>query len=180
MIVKSGESVRASQEMTLDGLRRSYSHALTRFFRRRVGNSDDIPDLIQDVFLRLANLKDLSEIRQPERYLFSTASSALHDQLRRDKVRQRNAHQEFDEDCHGGSELSPERIIAGKFAVRKLRDVIARLPERPRDIFVLRTFEDMSTKDIALALGISQRAVEKQYAKALAKVTLAMKAYRDV
>lgn len=180
MIVKPGDHVRASQGLTLDSLMKGYSRALNSFFRRRVRNSDDIPDLVQDVFLRLANLKDLSEIRQPERYIFSTASSALRDQLRRDQVRQRHSHEEFDDEFHGGSELSPERVTAGRFAVRELGDVIARLPERTRDIFMLRTFEDMASREIASALGISQRAVEKHYARALAKVTLAMKAYRDV
>lgn len=163
-------------ERSLEHLARRYSRALASFFRRRVSNKADVPDLVQDTFLRLAKLRSLDEVRQPEHYLFQTASSALRDRARRDTVREHGAHQEFDESHHGGSEISPERVAIGRFAVRELREVIERLPERTRDIFVLRVFEEMRTAEIATALGISQRAVEKHHAKALAKVTAAMKA----
>lgn len=163
-------------ERSLEHLARRYSRALASFFRRRVSNKADVPDLVQDTFLRLAKLRSLDEVRQPEHYLFQTASSALRDRARRDTVRERGAHQEFEETHHSGSEISPERVAIGRFAVRELREVIERLPERTRDIFVLRVFEEMRTAEIAAALGISQRAVEKHHAKALAKVTAAMKA----
>jgi RNA polymerase sigma factor (sigma-70 family) len=161
---------------SLEHLARRYSRALASFFQRRVTNKADVPDLVQDTFLRLAKLPSLDELRQPEHYLFQTASSALRDRARRDTVREHGAHQEFDETYHGGTDISPERVAIGRFAVRELREVIARLPERTRDIFVLRVFEEMRTAEIASALGISQRAVEKHHAKALAKVTAAMKA----
>lgn len=165
---------------SLDYLARRYSRALTSFFQRRVSNQDDVPDLVQDVFLRLSRLQELPELRRPEAYLFQTASCALRDRVRRDTVRERTAHFEFDETLHGGSPITPERIVDGQLAVRELRDAIARLPERSRDIFVLRVFEDMSCANIADAMGISRRAVEKHYARALARVTASLKAYRDV
>lgn len=177
---ETGKAHRGGRDATLDGFVKTYSRALTHFFQRRVRNSADVPDLVQDVFVRLARRDDLDDIECPERYLFSTASSALRDKARRDKVRQHDSHQEFDEEFHGGSEISTDRVITGKFAVRELHAVVARLPERTRDIFVLRVFEDRTTKEIATMLGISQRAVEKQHAKALARVTLALRAYRNV
>lgn len=164
---------------SLDYLVRRYSRALTSFFQRRVSNQDDVPDLVQDVFLRLAQLQDLPELRHPESYLFQTASCALRDRVRRDTVRERTAHFAFDEMLHGSSAITPERIVSGQLAVRELRDAIARLPERSRDIFVLRVFEDISCADIAQAMGISRRAVEKHYARALARVTTSLRAYRD-
>lgn len=165
---------------SLDYLVRRYSRALTSFFQRRVSNQDDVPDLVQDVFLRLSRLQKLPELLQPEAYLFQTASCALRDRVRRDTVRERTAHFAFDETIHGNSSITPERIVGGQLAVSELRDAIARLPERTRDIFVLRVFEDMSCAHIADAMGISRRAVEKHYARALARVTASLKAYRDV
>jgi DNA-directed RNA polymerase specialized sigma24 family protein len=38
----------------------------------------------------------------------------------------------------------------------------------------------MSCASIASAMGISRRAVEKHYARARARVTTSLKAYRDV
>lgn len=164
----------------LELLARRYSRALTSFFQRRVSNQDDVPDLVQDVFLRLSRLQAFPELRHPQSYLFQTASCALRDRLRRDAVRERSAHLVFDEALHGSSPLTPERIVGGQLAVHELRDAVARLPERSRDIFVLRMFEGMSCADIAVAMGISRRAVEKHYARALASVTANLKAHRNV
>lgn len=170
------ENIRQHERRSLDDLARRYTRVLASFFQRRASNTADVPDLVQDTFLRLAKLSDLDAVREPESYLFQTASSALRDSARRNAVREVSSHHDFDETQHGMSEFSPERIITGRFAIRELHDIIARLPERTRDIFVLHTFEDMKTMQIASALGISQRAVEKHYAKALAKVTATMKA----
>ncbi len=164
---------------SLEVLARRYSRALAQFFRRRVANQADVPDMVQDVFLRLSKLKDFSAIQHPEQYVFQTASSALRDQARRDITRQRRSHDEYDEAVHGASELCPERVLSGRQDVERLRSAIARLPTRTRDVFIFRVFEEMRMAEIAEALGISQRSVEKHYAKGLAAVAEAMRSDRD-
>lgn len=156
-----------------------YTGALSRYFERRVAQKSDVPDLVQDVFVRLAKLNDLSAIEQPEHYIFATAASALRDRGRRSAVREQAAHEVLDENEHAGSEISPERVLAGREAVGRLHAALRQLPERTRDVFVLRVFEEEKLKDVARKLGISQRAVEKQYAKALAHVTAALADFRD-
>ena len=74
---------------SLDYLVRRYSRALASFFQRRVSNQDEVPDLVQDVFLRLSRLQELPELRHPEAYLFQTASCALRDRVRRTPVASR-------------------------------------------------------------------------------------------
>jgi RNA polymerase sigma factor (sigma-70 family) len=167
-----------ARETMLESLALRYSPSLTRFFSRRVNNKADVADLVQDVFLRLSRLHDLSAIQQPEHYLFKTAASALRDQLRRDEVRGRSLHDEFDELKHGGSDLSPDRVLEGKQAVECLREALRALPERTRDVFVLRVFEGLKMAEIARALGISQRAVEKHYAKAMGSVAASLSGFR--
>jgi RNA polymerase sigma-70 factor (ECF subfamily) len=157
-----------------------YTTALSRYFERRVSRKSDVPDLVQDVFVRLARLGDLSTIERPDRYIFSTAASALKDRCRRDATHQRNAHEEFDELLHAGSEISPERVLVGKQAMARLEEALRELPVRTRDVFVLRVFEEEKLKDIAARMGISQRAVEKHYTKATAHVVAALKDFRDV
>lgn len=175
-----GEPVGVCRAGALDDLARRYSRALTSFFHRRVNNRDDVPDLVQDVFLRLSRLERFPELRNPESYLFKTASSALRDRLRRDAARERGAHCAFDEALHGESPITPERIVSGQSAVKALRVAITGLPERSRDIFILRVFEDMTCAGIAEAMGISRRAVEKHYARALAHVSVSLREHFDV
>jgi RNA polymerase sigma-70 factor (ECF subfamily) len=163
----------------LEWLARRYTLALSRFFDRRVDNKSDVADLVQDVFLRLSLLKDPSDIEKPEQYLFTTAASALRDRSRRGAVREQHAHDAFDENAHAGSDFSPERVFASRQALHQLRTAIAGLPERTRSAFVLRVFEHLKMAEIAQILGISQRAVEKHYAKAMAHITVALRDHMD-
>lgn len=162
----------------LDDLARRYAAPLARFFERRVHNRHDVPDLVQDVFLRLSALPDPTAIQQPEHYLFVTAASALRDKARRDTVRQAGMHGELDENLLEGSDFTPLRVLEGKEAIVQLRAALMELPERTRDVFVLRVFEECRMTDIAVAIGISRRATEKHYARALAYVVQALGDWR--
>jgi RNA polymerase sigma-70 factor (ECF subfamily) len=172
------DHAKAARGTGLDALARRYRLPLQRFFERRVRNQDDVPDLVQDVLTRLARLDDLSSIEQPEHYLFRTASSALRDKARRDITRHRKDHVEFDADTHGGSDFSPERVLAGREAVAAMSAALRTLPEKTRDIFVLRVFEEQRTAQVAQALGLSTRSVELHYAKALAHLAIAVRDHR--
>jgi RNA polymerase sigma-70 factor (ECF subfamily) len=101
----------------LDALARRYSPALARFFQRRVTQSEDVPDLVQDVFVRLARLREYDRVHQPEQYLFTTAASALGDYFRRRTVRRSDRHEIFDAELHGGFDFSPADVLEGRQAV---------------------------------------------------------------
>ena len=163
----------------LDAIARKYATPLRRFFERRVRHQEDVPDLVQDVLARMARLKDLSSVEKPEHYLFTTASSALRDQARRDAARQRGDHVTYEPSIHEGSDFAPDRVLLGRQALAAVQAALRELPERTRSVFVLRIFEEQRTQDVARALGISTRAVESHYAKALASLALAVRDYRD-
>lgn len=167
------------RDALIDRLARRYGGALARFFERRVERKSDVPDLVQDVFLRLSRLGGLAGVERPESYIFTTALSALKDRARRNAVRHLDKHESFDEIVHGGSDFSPARVLEGREAVAHLERALRSLPERTRDVFVLRMFEEQKMADIACALGISTRAAEKHYAKALAHVAGALEAWRE-
>lgn len=167
-----------AQGAELEALARRYATPLHRFFERRVRDLADVPDLVQDVLTRLSRLRDLSSIEEPEHYVFRTASRALKDKARRDRVRHRSDHVEFDANLHGGSDFSPERVLAGKLAVAAMASALRALPERTRDVFVLRVLDEQKTADVARAIGISTRAVELHYAKALGHLAAALKYHR--
>lgn len=172
-------SQQARSDSLLEALARRYTGPLRTYFSRRVRNPADVPDLVQDVLLRLARIEDLSKVEKPEHYIFRTASSALRDRARGDVTHCRNSHIEFDPEQHGGSDFSAERVLMGKEAVTIVSDAVRLLPVRTRDVFMLRVFEEQKTATVAQALGISTRAVESHYSKALAAVAAALRDYRN-
>jgi len=66
----------------------------------------------------------------------------------------------------------PEPSVAGEpedvFLNRKLRDLVASLPEKPRMVMVLRYQEDMMPEEIATMLGMPVRTVKSHLQRSLA------------
>ena len=155
----------------LDGLARRYYAPLVSFFRKRTRDSAEVHDLVQQVFLRLAQRRDADTIRNDEAYLFQTASNTLKDHHRGAAVRNRFASREIDDVDGGGSDFSPERVLLGKESVALLAEALSRLPERTRDVLMLRCFEGLKHAEIARLQGISVRAVERHIERALAHLS---------
>ena len=164
----STSAVREDGKARLDQLARRYYAPLRSFFRKRARNSSEVHDLVQQVFLRLAQHGTLN-IENADGYIFHTAANTLKDHYRRESVRERFAQ----DPAHyrGDSEFSPERVLEGKEALDGVAAVLRGLPERTRDVFVLRCFEGLKYAEIAHLHAISVRAVEKHMAKALARLS---------
>ncbi|TBU86937.1 RNA polymerase sigma factor [Phytopseudomonas dryadis] len=161
----------------LDELASRYYAPLLSFFRKRLRDSSEAQDLVQQVFLRLSQNPGLSEVDRPDAYIFQTASNALKDLQRRQEVRQRHGAVDGGDlnlEEQARSDLSPERVLMGKQDLTRLVAALRGLPERTRDIFMLRYYEGLKHTEIAHLHGISVRAVEKHVAKALAQVSRAV------
>jgi RNA polymerase sigma factor (sigma-70 family) len=158
----------------LDGLARRYYGPLASFFRKRTHRSEEVQDLVQQVFLRLAQSPRIDEIRNPEGYIFQTAANALKDQARRRSVRERFAAQQLQNGDAQRTEFSPERVLEAREAVSNVAEALRQLPERTRDVFVLRCFEGLKFAEIGQLQDISVRAVEKHMAKAMVHLTRAL------
>lgn len=167
----------SSTRERLDEIVRRYYAPLLSFFRKRTRNSPEVPDLVQQVFLRLAQRPDAHIVENPDAYIFQTASNALKDHYRRMSVRERHIKTSDGEDDATDlvpSDLSPERVALGREAIAKLSSALRELPERTRDVFILRCVEGLKHAEVASLLGVSVRAVEKHSAKALAHLNRAL------
>jgi RNA polymerase sigma factor (sigma-70 family) len=173
---QAGTSFVGSRRSRLDEVVRRYYAPLRTFFRRRMRNSPEVQDLVQQVFLQLAEHPHLGAIENPDAYVFQTAANALRDHCRRSRVRSRYMDTQLGRDSDAlfllrRSDLSPERILLGQESIETMVAALRELPERTRDVFMLRCFEGLKHAEIAHLHGISVRAAEKHFAKALAYVS---------
>ena len=60
-----------------------------------------------------------------------------------------------------------EALEHAEAALRRLADALDRLPDRCREVVWLRRVEELSQKDVASRLGISEKTVEKHIAKGM-------------
>jgi RNA polymerase sigma factor (sigma-70 family) len=140
--------------------------ALRGWMLKRRHAPSDVDDLVQESYALIAGLKSVAHIGHPKAYLFQTARSLILRQARRAKVVSILAVD--DVDFMGVSdELSPERQVAGREELRLLGQALDTLAPKRREAFRLRKIEGLSQKEIALRLGLSEKAVEKHIAKAL-------------
>jgi RNA polymerase sigma factor (sigma-70 family) len=154
----------------LDRLARRYYAPLTSFFRKRTRNAQEVQDLVQQVFLRLAQHGEIAAVRNAEGYLFQTASNTLKDHVRNASVRDRfMAERRAQISDENGSDFSIERILLAQEGTELLTQALRELPERTRDILMLRCFEGLKYGEIARLQGLSVRSIEKHVQRALAR-----------
>jgi DNA-directed RNA polymerase specialized sigma24 family protein len=88
--------------------RQGIAQRLKEFLRRRVRNEADIPDIIQEVYLRLLRVPNQETIRVPEAYILTTARHVA--QQHRLQTEAGDASVELDEalaEIRSGSETDP-------------------------------------------------------------------------
>lgn len=81
----SGSSLATDRKQAfLLAIEKSHGSRLRRYLSARLRNAAaDLPDLMQEVFLRLLRMDDHAAIRNPQAYLFTIASHVLHQHLLR-------------------------------------------------------------------------------------------------
>ncbi|MGH6911922.1 MAG: RNA polymerase sigma factor [Phenylobacterium sp.] len=145
----------------------SLRQALAGYFRRRIADSSEAEDLVQEVFSRIVARDSPRPVEHLGGYVFQVAASVLADRGRRRGVRRADAHVPFDPDRHGEQDFDPERVLSGKQSLRAATAALLSLPERTRTVFVLHRLEGRRYREIAEQFGISVSAVEKHMVRAV-------------
>jgi RNA polymerase sigma-70 factor (ECF subfamily) len=161
---------------TRDELLRKQYHehggALRSFLCSRVSSYDEIEDIIQEVFSRLAKLDNLHEkfsygSRSSRAFLFTAANNYLVD-LERKKVLERHyiSEKSWQSDTFL-VESTPEVLVQAEEELKLIKQSILSLPPKWRKAFVLSRFEHLSYRQIAGQMDISVKTVEKYITSAL-------------
>jgi RNA polymerase sigma-70 factor (ECF subfamily) len=144
----------------------------------RLTSDTDAPDVLQETFLQV--YRHLPSFRGESRFatwLYRIASNAS---LMHRRARARRPAEPLDGflprfDAQGKHAATPaqlsvasraDELLDRQFLAEKARDVMTRLPDLYRDAFVLRDLEDMSTADVAQALGVEPATVRQRVHRA--------------
>lgn len=141
--------------------------ALMRFLQRHWPQREDHHDLRQELYARIYEAAAKALPMQPKAFLFSSARNLLTDRQRRGKVVSIEPMGDFEPSLVLVDEVSPERWCGGRQTLRRVSDAFDQLPDRCREVVWLRRVEDLSQKDVARRLGISEKTVEKHIAKGM-------------
>lgn len=168
---------RETNEQVLKRLFTEHSAALRAFLRVRMGVDldDDMDDIVQEVFIKLADLPNLPERLPPDNksnrsFLIAMANNLVVDMERHKSVRRRymDLHQHQPE--QQAQVITPETIALASEELDQVKAVIMDLNPRWREAFILNRFKRKTYHQIADAMGVSVKQVEKYMKQALLRI----------
>jgi RNA polymerase sigma factor (sigma-70 family) len=135
----------------------------------RTLSAADADDIIQEAYARIWVLP-LDSIKHPRAYFSTIIKNLVAEQARRAKIVPMERMGEIEALQIASEEPSPERHASAREALEQLRDTLDTLPPQCRRAFELRKVEGLSIHQTAETLGVTDSAVEKLLARALAKI----------
>ncbi|MGH8655991.1 MAG: RNA polymerase sigma factor [Gammaproteobacteria bacterium] len=156
-----------SKPSFLGSLFRRHAGELRSFAQRRVG-SQEAEDVVQEAFLRLLQHTDVSRVANPRAYLYRVAAAEASDHGVRLQAHANRSEPALDPDLLCSSEPSPESAAESAAELGRCLAALDELPAPNRHVFLLHRLDGLTHADIAKALRIPKRSVERYAAKALA------------
>ena len=147
------------------------------WLRRTRVSPEDIDDVIQEAYCKLAGLDGFEHIERPDAYFFSVVRHLLLRRIRRASVVSFTTIAEieaFDDD-----RPSPEREVAAQREYERIRTLIALLPDRCREIFEMRRIQGLSQREIARMIGISEGMVEYYVSQGVKAIVRSMRVQEE-
>lgn len=144
-----------------------HRNQLSSFVLAKVGCAAATADIVQDTYVRLIQRDDRGPVANPRAFVYRVASNLALDHLRQTRVRGRTVVSGPIPDQIDSRAPSPETWLIDRERLAHLSLIIAELPPRCREVFVLRKVEELDQAEIARRLHISRNMVEKHLRRAL-------------
>jgi len=141
--------------------------AVRAWLERWTGRDQDIDDVIQEAYCRLAAMEDVTHVGNGRAYLFQTTRNIVLEQARRSKIVRIDNMTDISSLNIADEAPSMDRVVSGARELQRVQQLIERLPSKCRQVFVLRRIHGVPQREIARMLGVSQAAVEKQATRGL-------------
>lgn len=155
-----------------------YEQRIYTFCHRLVGSDQDAADATQDAFVKV--LQRLPKLGDRElnfgAYLFTAARNASYDMIgKRKKAESVDEIPEYGSQPVYGEmgdrlDLDPEKSAMLGALQLQVREANARLPERQREVLVLRELEELSYDEIAEIMGMNRNSVAQLISRARIKL----------
>ena len=152
---------------------KDYSERVYWHVRRFVNNHEDADDLVQEIFLKIwTALPSFRGEAQLFTWIWRIATNETLNWIRREKVRAALRFTTIDAEMERRIDSDP--FFDGDAADRALSKAVAKLPEKQRQVFILRYYDEMPYEQMSEVLGTSVGALKASYHIAQEKVRAAL------
>ena len=158
-------------EQVFNGIVKQYSERLYWHVRRMVGSHEDADDLLQEIFLKIwTALPSFRGEAQLYTWVWRIATNETLNFLRKEKVRALLRFSSADE--MAAQRVAADPYFNGTDAEREMAKAVARLPEKQRQVFIMRWWDELSYEEISAITGTSVGALKASYHIAQEKIKL--------
>ncbi|MBQ7750455.1 MAG: RNA polymerase sigma factor [Bacteroidales bacterium] len=146
--------------------------------RRFVLSHEDTDDLLQEIFLKIWNaLPSWRGEAQIYTWVYRIATNEALNFLRREKVRSALRFRSIDEEMERRIDNDP--YFNGTDAERALSKEVAKLPEKQRQVFIMRYYDELPYEKISEILNTSVGSLKASFHIAQEKIRSALKKFDD-
>ena len=145
----------------------AHDSSLKAYLRGSFPSVRDVDDVVQESYLRIWRARMAHPIRSARAFLFQIARNLAIDTVRRNRTTPIDSWREI----AGLAVLDDKPDAADALAyhekVSLMGEALAALPDRCREIFILRKLKQIPQQEIAARLGIAERTVESQITRGM-------------
>lgn len=143
----------------------AYSERLFHFAYSYLKDSNETEEIVQEVFLRLWEIRtEVDEEKSFKSFLYKMTVNRVFNHLKHQIVRQK--YEEHLMSLDPSFSETPEEALRRNELTDKVQEVLNKLPEQKRRIFILSRLKGYSNAEISEKLGLSVRTVENQVYRA--------------
>ncbi len=162
-----------TKEEIFNSIVRENSEKLYWHVRRMVNSHEDADDLLQDIFIKVwTALPSYRGEAQPGTWVWRIATNETLNFLRREKVRAAIRLSSIDAEME--RRIMADPFFDGTAAEREFAKAVARLPEKQRQVFIMRGWADLPSEEISAITGTTVGALKASYHLAREKVEAAL------
>lgn len=161
----TGTSPAQRHTETVARLFERFRRPLLRYLTDLLTRREEAEDVVQETYVRLMQVEKL-EGGGVRALIFKVATNLAYDRFRQRRARGPHSDDEALAEV-ASHEPAPERIVAFEQGIEIVKRTLLELKPRCRQVFLLRTAEELDYDDIAARLGISKRTVEREMQHAL-------------
>jgi RNA polymerase sigma-70 factor (ECF subfamily) len=176
------ESIKKGDQKSFEFLFKSYYSNLCKYARNIVHNETTAEDLVMDIFVKIWEAESKLVISSSlSGYLYQSVHNHCLNYLTRRHKRFSELNAETIERINvlipSDASIDPLEGINLAELSNRIEQSIEHLPEGCRKIFILSRTEELSHKEIAMQLGISENTVKVQIYRALVKLHALLKEF---
>ncbi len=141
--------------------------ALRAYLQARFPTLEEHDDIVQETYTRLLRAQANGGVRYPKAFLFTAARNAAFDLFRRRGAKPTEAVTDLVELTVLEDRPGVGEQLDQSYELEVLADAVRALPDRCRQVIMLRYLDGLAYKEIAVQLGISAETVKVHMTKGM-------------